>query len=89
VSDGYPGSYPTGFEISGIEDATEHGVVFHAGTAADENNALLTSGGRVLGVSSSGGTIKDARTSAYAGIEKISFKGMQYRRDIAERAVQD
>lgn len=89
VSGGYPGSYPTGFEISGIENASEHGVVFHAGTKTDENGALLTSGGRVLGVSSSGDTIKDARTSAYAGIENISFEGMQYRRDIAERAVQD
>ena len=89
VSGGYPGSYPTGFEISGIEDATEHGVVFHAGTATDKNGALLTSGGRVLGVSSSGVTIKDARDSAYVGIEQISFEGMQYRRDIADRAVQD
>jgi phosphoribosylamine--glycine ligase len=89
VSAGYPGSYPTGFEILGIDEATEHGVVFHAGTAADENGALLTSGGRVLGVSSSGTTIKDARDSAYIGIEKISFEGMEYRRDIAERAVQD
>ena len=89
VSGGYPGSYPTGFEILGIDEATEHGIVFHAGTVADENGALLTSGGRVLGVSSSGTTIKNARDSAYFGIEQISFEGMQYRRDIAERAVQD
>jgi len=89
VSGGYPGSYSTGFEILGIDEATEHGIVFHAGTVADENGALLTSGGRVLGVSSSGTTIKNARDSAYFGIEQISFEGMQYRRDIAERAVQD
>ena len=89
MSGGYPGSYSTGFEILGIDEATEHGIVFHAGTVADENGALLTSGGRVLGVSSSGTTIKNARDSAYFGIEQISFEGMQYRRDIAERAVQD
>jgi len=89
VSDGYPGSYPTGFEISGLENAAEHGVIFHAGTKTDENGRLTTSGGRVIGVSSSGISIKKARESAYAGIEQISFEGMQYRRDIAERAVQD
>ena len=89
ISGGYPGFYPTGFEISGIEDATEHGVVFHAGTSVDDNDVLITSGGRVLGVSSSGTTIKDARTSAYTGMTQILFEGMQYRRDIAERAVQD
>ena len=89
VSHGYPGSYPTGNEISGLENAAEHGVIFHAGTKTDEDGMLKTSGGRVIGVSSSGATIKKARTSAYAGIQQISFEGMQYRRDIAARAVKD
>jgi phosphoribosylamine--glycine ligase len=88
VSDGYPGSYDTGVEISGIDSAEAHGVVFHAGTAI-KDDALVTSGGRVLGVTGNGDTIKDARDAAYTGIAEISFKGMKFRRDIAERAIQD
>ncbi len=87
VSDGYPGSYDTGVEITGIEGATENGVVFHAGTKTDDNGTLLTSGGRVLGVTGSGETISESRDAAYAGIAKISFDGMTLRRDIAERAI--
>ncbi len=88
VSDGYPGSYETGVPISGVEEAAERGLVIHAGTARDESGSLVTSGGRVLGVAGSGGSVKDARDSAYAGIELITFEGARYRRDIAERAVQ-
>jgi len=87
VSDGYPGSYSTGFEITGISAATEYGVVFHAGTARDLNNNLVTSGGRVLGVVASGSTISKSRNAAYTGIEHIFFEGMRFRRDIAERAI--
>lgn len=89
VSDGYPGSYATGVEIDGIDAAAEHGVVFHAGTAVNENDALVTSGGRVLGVTGTGATIGESRDAAYAGIDEISFDGMQFRRDIAERAIED
>jgi phosphoribosylamine--glycine ligase len=89
VSDGYPGSYDTGVEITGVKAAAENGVVFHAGTATDDDGTLVTSGGRVLGVASSGETLGESRDSAYAGIEQISFEGMQYRRDIAQRAIQD
>jgi phosphoribosylamine--glycine ligase len=88
VSDGYPGSYDTGVEITGIEAAEDHGVVFHAGTASNDDK-LVTSGGRVLGVTGLGDTIKDSRDAAYAGIDEISFEGMTFRRDIAERAIQD
>lgn len=89
VSDGYPGSYSTGYEIKGVENASNHGIVFHAGTSALARGKLITSGGRVLGVSSSGNTIAEARDASYAGIANISFRGIKYRRDIAERAVQD
>jgi len=89
VSDGYPGSYPTGVEIEGTAAAAEHGVVFHAGTKRDDDDALVTSGGRVLGVVGAGKTIRESRETAYAGIDEISFEGMRFRRDIAERAVQD
>ena len=88
VSDGYPGSYETGLPITGVEEAAEHGLVVHAGTARDESGSLVTSGGRVLGVAGSGGSVKDARDSAYAGIGLITFEGAQYRRDIAQRAIQ-
>ena len=89
VSEGYQGSYSTGFEISGTDVASEDGVVFHAGTTMNSEDELITSGGRVLGVSSSGATIREAREAAYSGISKITFEGMKYRNDIAERAVQD
>lgn len=88
VSDGYPGSYETGVPITGVKEAAEHGLVIHAGTAWDESGSLVTSGGRVLGVAGSGGSVKDARDSAYAGIELITFEGARYRQDIAERAIQ-
>ena len=55
----------------------------------NSEDELITSGGRVLGVSSSGATIREAREAAYSGISKIAFEGMKYRNDIAERAVQD
>lgn len=87
VSDGYPGSYPTGFAIDGLDAAAEHGLVFHAGTAVDESGQVVTSGGRVLGVVGSGETIAESRDTAYAGIEEITFEGARFRRDIAERAV--
>ena len=89
VSDGYPGSYSTGFEISGINEASSSGVVFHAGTTMNSEDELITSGGRVLGVSSTGTTIREARKAAYYGISKIDYEGIKYRSDIAERAVQD
>ena len=87
VSDGYPGSYDTGVEISGVDSAAEHGIVFHAGTARNDDGVLLTSGGRVLGVTGAGESINEARSAAYAGINEISFAGMSIRRDIAERAI--
>ncbi len=89
TSEGYPGSYDTGTEITGVDEAAEHGLVVHAGTAIDDSGSLVTSGGRVLGVVGSGESVKDARDAAYEGVSKISFEGAQYRRDIALRAIQD
>jgi phosphoribosylamine--glycine ligase len=89
TSEGYPGSYDTGGEITGVDEASEYGLVIHAGTALDESGSLITSGGRVLGVVGSGESVKDARDAAYEGVGKISFEGAQYRRDIALRAIQD
>ena len=63
--------------------------MFHAGTARDDDGALVTSGGRVLGVVGSGESLRESRDVAYAGVNEISFDGMQIRRDIAERAIED
>lgn len=83
ASEGYPGSYKKEEDIYGIDEAEMQNdiVVFHAGTKIKENK-LVTNGGRVLGVSAVGDTLEDALTKAYKAIEKISFEGMQYRRDI-------
>jgi phosphoribosylamine--glycine ligase len=83
ASGGYPQSYNTGYEISGIADALEDKdtIVFHAGTKR-ENGNFYTNGGRVLGVTAVADTLDKAIKKAYEGVGKISFKVMHYRRDI-------
>ncbi len=83
VSGGYPGSYPKGLPISGIEDVTDS-IVFHAGTKAGAEGGVVTSGGRVLSVSSYGESIEDALAKSYASIAKIKFDGAYFRRDIGQ-----
>jgi phosphoribosylamine--glycine ligase len=87
-SEGYPGKYRKGDGISGIDDANriDDVHVFHAGTAF-RDDSIVTAGGRVLGVTATGGDIAAARKKAYEAVEKIHFKGMHYRRDIADRAI--
>jgi phosphoribosylamine---glycine ligase len=87
-SAGYPGSYKTGFPISGLAAAAQvPGVeVFHAGSALVDGQ-LLTAGGRVLGVSASGDTLDQALGRAYQALAEIQFEGMYYRRDIGHRAL--
>ena len=85
ASGGYPGDYEKGRLITGIEDAEAGGaLVFHAGTEMKDGK-LVTSGGRVLGVTALGDTFKDAIDRAYAGCAKIHFDNAHYRRDIARR----
>ncbi|MBR1739736.1 MAG: phosphoribosylamine--glycine ligase [Ruminococcus sp.] len=88
ASGGYPLSYPKGLEISGLDAKGQaEGVqVFHAGTKLSEGK-YLTSGGRVLGVTAKGLTLKGALDKAYAGVEKISFENAHYRHDIGKRAL--
>ncbi len=88
-SEGYPGKYRKGDAITGIDAANRlEGVhVFHAGTAFKDTDTV-TSGGRVLGVTATGSTIAAARKRAYEAVEKIHFRGMHYRKDIADRALQ-
>ena len=86
ASAGYPGSYEKGFEIAGLEAMPEGVTVFHAGTARD-GDRVVTSGGRVLGVTGFGADLQAALDRAYAGVEAISFEGMQFRRDIGQRGL--
>ncbi len=88
ASAGYPGSYPTGRPITGLEAAgARPGVtVFHAGTARREGR-LVTAGGRVLGVAALGADIPAAIRAAYEAVGDIHFEGMHYRRDIGCRAL--
>lgn len=87
ASGGYPKSYPKGIEISGLTDGQLDGVtVYHAGTKRD-GDKLVTSGGRVLGVTALGASIEDALAKSYAGVEKIKFDGAHYRKDIGQKAL--
>jgi phosphoribosylamine---glycine ligase len=82
----YPERGDTGSPIDGVDEAEAAGaLVFHAGTAI-RNGSLVTNGGRILNVTGVGEDVASARAAAYEAVEKISFAGMRYRRDIAERA---
>lgn len=82
---GYPAKVRTGDEIQGIEKV-KGATVFQAGTRID-NGALVTAGGRVLGITASGQDLKTALNHAYAAVENISFDGMQFRRDIGQKGL--
>lgn len=84
ASEGYPGSYGKGYEISIPDDIREN--VFVAG-AAEKDGRLVTAGGRVLGVTAVGDTLKDAVREAYGMAERIRFENRYYRRDIGARAL--
>jgi phosphoribosylamine---glycine ligase len=88
ASKGYPDTYEKNIEISGLKEAgkIKDVVVFHAGTK-NVGGKIFTDGGRVLGVTSLGKDIKSAKINAYKAIEKIKFKGMQYRKDIGDKAI--
>jgi len=83
---GYPGSYPSGKEIRGLEDTAENSVVFHSGTKLNADGKILTAGGRVVCVTGWGADIPSALRYAYSGLKPISFDGMHYRKDIGWRA---
>ena len=88
ASNGYPGHYEKGKPISGLDEAEKTGaVVFHAGTKL-ANGQIVTNGGRVLGVTARGNDIASAVQNAYKAVACISWEGMQYRKDIAHRALE-
>ncbi|MDD6539877.1 MAG: phosphoribosylamine--glycine ligase [Firmicutes bacterium] len=82
ASGGYPGSYAKGKVITGLDKVDDDIVVFHAGTKFDEEGRIVTSGGRVLGVTATGATHDEARAKAYANAERIEFEGAYMRKDI-------
>jgi phosphoribosylamine--glycine ligase len=85
ASGGYPGSYPVGVAIQGLEEngqvAQSDAVIYHAGTRK-AGTSFVTAGGRVMGVTAVGATLEDALQTAYQAAQTISFSGMHYRRDI-------
>jgi len=85
---GYPGSFEKGKVIRGIEqlESWGNGVVFHAGTA-QRNHSIFTNGGRVLGVTALGASVRDAVQEAYWAVDQVRWDGMQYRHDIGHRAL--
>jgi phosphoribosylamine--glycine ligase len=87
-SAGYPGNYKTGLPISGLGAAAQvPGVqVFHSGTA-QVGGQMVTAGGRVLGVTAAGDSLKEALARAYQAMAEIQFEGIYFRRDIGHRAL--
>jgi phosphoribosylamine--glycine ligase len=79
---GYPDRYKIGLPIHGLDQVDSECVVFHSGTGWDEQGQLVTTGGRVLGIVSTGETLIQAREIAYREMEKVSFDGIYYRSDI-------
>jgi phosphoribosylamine--glycine ligase len=90
ASKGYPGTYAKASRISGLKEAEQvpETRIFHAGTSLDSNGELINSGGRVLGITSTGGNLREARDRAYEATGKIKWPGGFYRKDIGWRALQ-
>jgi phosphoribosylamine-glycine ligase len=85
ASQGYPGTYPTGHAISGL-DRVNGPLVFHAGTKSADGK-IVTSGGRVLAVTSVGPSLEKALEQSYAALQEIKFDGAYYRKDIGYKAL--
>jgi phosphoribosylamine--glycine ligase len=87
ASGGYPGTYKTGFGITGLDELDNEVTVFHAGTKLGQDLQVYTDGGRVLTVTATGKNIAECRAKAYRNLPKIHFEGCHYRHDIAAREV--
>jgi phosphoribosylamine---glycine ligase len=86
ASPGYPGSYPKGILIHGLENLPDGVIAFHAATKLEQEQTV-TNGGRVLNITATGANLELALERAYSGISRIQFEGMQYRRDIGRSSV--
>ena len=83
VSGGYPGSYPKGYGISGLESVS-NATVFHAGTKLVDDGKVLTNGGRVLAITGKGDSVENALENAYNGVAKVSWQDEYHRKDIGQ-----
>jgi phosphoribosylamine--glycine ligase len=84
ASKGYPAKAETGDVINGLEIVSDEAVIFHAGTAKNENGEFVTAGGRVLGVTATAENLETALEKSYRAVKKINWNGMQYRKDIGK-----
>lgn len=82
ASQGYPGSYPKGLEIHNLDQVGEDIVIFHAGTAFNDEGKIVTNGGRVLNICALGDSLEQTRQKVYEAAEIIDFEGKYYRKDI-------
>ncbi len=87
ASPGYPGSYPTGHPIHGLQDLAGDILAFHAGTGFDDAGDVVTRGGRVLTLVARGADFADARERVYQAVSQVTFEGAHFRGDIAAREV--
>jgi phosphoribosylamine--glycine ligase len=88
ASAGYPGKYQKGKEISGLEDADSKDVIIFFSGIKKENGKYFTNGGRVMSVTAIANTLFEAKQRAYKSLQRISFEGMQFRKDIAQKGLQ-
>jgi phosphoribosylamine--glycine ligase len=86
ASKGYPDKYETGFEITGLDEITDNVIVYHAGTK-EIDGKIHTNGGRVLGVTALGASLKESQTNAYKAVDIIHFENKYFRRDIAAKGI--
>lgn len=82
ASQGYPGSYEKGMVITGLDQVADDIVVFHAGTAVNDNGDIVTNGGRVLNICALGQSLEETRDKVYRAAQVIDFQGKYYRKDI-------
>jgi phosphoribosylamine--glycine ligase len=86
AAEGYPGVYETGHIIDGLNNL-DNDLIFHAGTSFDKNHSFITSGGRILNAIGFGKTLELAIQDVYRVVNKIEFKNMYYRKDIAKKGL--
>ena len=88
AAQGYPASYPKGDVISGLKtNQNDSAKTFHAGTKLNEQGEVVTNGGRVLCATALGNTVTEAQQAAYELLDQISWQGVEFRTDIAYRAI--
>ncbi|WP_186754687.1 phosphoribosylamine--glycine ligase [Echinicola salinicaeni] len=84
VAGGYPGSYPKGDKINGLELENGSSITFHAGTTNNEQGDVVTNGGRVMGITGKGNSVEEALSNAYSRVKEITWKDVYFRKDIGQ-----